>query len=295
MNEQEEPMQIHYSTKGKNGELIHHFYEVRVERQNFNRKDIRLPDPPGFREFLAQDKHHESIVTDIAQSLERWFSEGVTYSENTPMSFIAGVPAYDNMPIEVYRVLGAARVKIALNVLKSKRISPKLWPEVLMVTGRALEGKTEREAIFRELDGNPSGPAIWSMWDSKDTSLEDVKERARLIAENFYEVHVMRLLYSLDIEELTKRAKTLGKTFAEADYDMDRERELLASGLDIIDLAEYYALEDGGFRPSEVATMLRNLGGIDKSPREIARNHKRIKNSLPSEKLKQFLIKIKGA
>lgn len=248
----------------------------------------------AFKKFLEQDKHRESILAEIQQILERWFIKGVTYSENSVDASLAGVPAY-RLPLEVYNALDGVQGHIALNLLRWKRVPIRLWHEVLMDTSASpIQDGSEQRATFEDFIANPKGPAVWLM---RDTRNMDIKRRARLVAENFYELHAIRLLHK--IEALNEKAKTLEAvtSFAAVEKYMDLEKDLSDMGLGPIDLVEYYAVE-ASYLPTEIATMLRGLG-IDKSPQRISYVHREIKSKLPDEKLKwnlkQFLIKVKGA
>jgi hypothetical protein len=223
------------------------------------------------RLLQANKQYRHDILTELEEALERWFRNGVTYSKH-PLSLFIGKPVYDNMPLELDRVLEVAQGKIALDILEWLRIPLRLRPEVLMFSS-ALPLPSQRE-IKATFSIREKGPAVWPVYD---TEKMQPKERAEIIANNWYELTTSRLLEYIE-HHYRKIIDDAGpRPTVAIERELDKERRLRDMGFGIVEAIEFYACEQ--YEYAEVSGLLRNLGCV-KSPDAIRKNHDRIKAKL---------------
>ena len=273
---------------GDQQETIEDFLESTILwRRRADPGDWRKPKQyeAAFQKFLDQDNHRESIIADISQILEQWFIKGVTYSENSFSSFIAGMPAYE-MPREVGNMLEKIQLRIVFSILQYHRIPLALYPEILMATSATrLSGKHEKKAMFKDIVRNPIGPAIYAMWDTKD--MRSAQKRARIVATNWYEIHALHCWSSfrgiclrVSNEDATSKGIQGSKEAYKAlEKAMVNEQRLDDIDLDTIGIVEYYAHEQG-YEDTEVSMLSCELRNVVKSPEAIRKNRARIKAKL---------------
>ena len=241
-----------------------------LERLMLLRKQQRFLE--RYEEFLdADQENRHRILAKPISVLERWFTEGVTY-KRTFLGSLAQTLTYANQPEELYRILERAHGKILHNILLFKRI-PEYEYLGLFMLSKAIpfSGKREAKVSFCLRFQGLSHKPIY------ETEGLDPRERAQLIANNWYDLNASRLyrFVSAAYEEYKRR---IGTTIRDVQSYIALELRLHTLQKGWVERVTYYACREG-CEFEEISEVLRSLGETI-SPDAVRQTYEEVKREL---------------